>query len=108
MDIKFGRKNAFKPLTPQEKANKTAFDKKIQDEISSVRELAAACLKDGRFAQYRDEFKRSREALIQVFLSVDEDTIEKEWKKFKQIQNELNILGTLLESVERDAEVKKD
>lgn len=99
--FKFGRKTAFSP-------KKAELSKEARDSIAEAREAARKCFESSLFIDYKKKFLAMRETLFQVFLSVNEDSKEKEYKIMAQIRDEINVMQSFIDVVERDAEVKKD
>lgn len=100
--FKFGRKNAFKPVKPED------LPKEALDSIADAREAARKCFNSILFIDFKKKFLIMRETLFQVFLSVNEESEAKEYKIMKQIRDEINVMQSFVDRVESDAEVKKD
>lgn len=101
------KKRAFSPLTPKEIEQKIEREGLAKKQLTETAILAVECLRDEKFERYRKMILDSRLALVEVFLSVDDPDPMREWKLFKELQSEMNVILALHHEVFRDLNADK-
>ena len=100
--FKFDRKKMFAPPTLEEKKLREEREKLALKSIQEAKDAAKVCLETNQFKDYWKKLGHAREAIVDLILAIDEPTLEQEWKKFKELQIQLNQLEYLLKEIEKD------
>lgn len=96
----FDKNKAFQPYSKSEKEEILNLQKKNAELRDQIRVQAAALIQDEKYVFLRDKISEQRVILIDLFLRTNETDPMHEWKKFKEIQADLNVLSSILNSVE--------
>lgn len=91
----FDKKKQYQPLSDSEKKEMQGRISKSLEEIKRLSDAARACLEHPLFRDYSEKLTEGMKAMLELFLAVDLPTMEQEWKAFKQLQAEMNVLRNL-------------
>lgn len=97
-------KDAFKPLTKDEIAEKEQKHNEALHRIQEVREAAKNCLRTDLFDKYFQSYIKAYDSLFELFLSIHDDDPWKRLSKFDILQAEANSLRSLLKGIVKDAQ----
>lgn len=95
----FNKKTLFAPPSNEKKDENQSRRQAAEARAADLKKAAAACYADPLFKEYEEKLKAGVDAYLDLFAAVNLPSMEQEWKLFKQLQAELNVLRSLSNDV---------
>jgi len=93
----------FKPLSNEEKAEKTRLEKEVSESLKSTVDLARECLTSDMFINYKNHFKKMEANLITIGIGCGlEDPVNRA-TFYDRLFVHISVLRDLINEVEKDA-----